>query len=186
MKRPVVGVDVDGVLADLLTPAFELLARRYGLVRSMADMTTWHLDDLLPEALRVPFWRDLGASGYLHDQLLPYPGAVEGLARLRAAADIFVVTSYLRHAPTWVHERDAWLERHFGVNRQHIVHTGAKHVVRLDALIDDRPENIHAWQAAFPEGDGILWAQPYNTVHGARHRTDSWDEALAIILRRRG
>lgn len=183
MHRPTVGVDVDGVLADLLTPAFALLSERFGLDLTIDHMTTWALDELLPEALRVPFWKTLGAVGYLHDRLQPYPGAVEGFARLRAAADVYVVTSYLRHAPTWVHERDAWLERHFGVDRRHIVHTGAKHMVRLDALIDDRPENIHAWQDAFPQGDGILWAQPYNTVHRARHRTADWDAALGIIHR---
>ncbi len=182
MKRKRVGVDVDGVLADLLTPTFRLLKTQFGVDVSPDHMTSWAFGDLVPEAVRGAFWKALGEPRYVHDNLIPYAGAVEGMARLAEVAEVFVVTSYLHAASTWVHERDAWIMEHFNIPRSRMVHTPAKYVFFGAALIDDKPQNIDEWQAEFPEGAGILWAQPYNAGHPARFRTSSWQEAVRIVL----
>lgn len=174
-------MDVDGVLADLLTPAFALMNGHFGLGVEPAHMTSWEFEGLIPEAVRHDYWKRLGAPRYLHDALRPLPGAVDGIALLSERFDVYVVTSYLHDAETWVHERDAWVMEHFKISKSRMVHTRAKYVFHGVALIDDKPQNIDEWQEEFPDGVGILWAQPYNAGHPARYRTGDWREAVAMI-----
>lgn len=180
-RRPRVGVDVDGVLADLLTPAFALMNDGFGLAVTPGHMTSWEFEGLIPEAVRGEYWRRLGAPGYVHDHLRPLPGAVEGVALLAERFEVYVVTSYLHDAETWVHERDAWVMEHFKIPRSRMVHTRAKYVFHGAALIDDKPQNVEEWRAEFPHGAGILWAQPYNAEYSAGYRTSDWREAIEWI-----
>lgn len=182
-----VGIDVDGVLADLLTPlltiASELLQREV----YVSHLQSWDLDDLFlgdDAALLPELWRRAGAPGFCRD-LRPYEGAVEGVAALReAGADIFVVTSPLHDAPTWTHDREHWLREHFQIHRHHINHVHEKYTFAGGMLVDDKPENIERW-AAEHEGVAVLWDQPWNAQHVFRHetraevrRTSVWDAVL--------
>lgn len=156
------GCDVDGVLADLLTPIFDHLSTRFDLHFTIDHMSTWDVSDLIPEELRTPFWKSFGEEVRVHDILKPLPGALEGMRRLREVADVYLVTSHLRSAPTWVHDRDKWLEEHFEISGKKIIHTSAKYIFGGAALIDDKPENVKLWQEEHPNARGILWDQPYN------------------------
>lgn len=42
-------------------------------------------------------------------------------------------------------ERTRWLVRHFDAKPSQIMHTSAKHLVRGDVLIDDKPTTIERW-----------------------------------------
>jgi 5'(3')-deoxyribonucleotidase len=190
--RPRVGVDVDGVLADLLTPLYALASRLYGVDLSDLHKDTWDLDKLLPPGKADEFWKAAGEEGS-HDRLDVYPGAVKGVAALQEVADVYIVTSYLHDARTWVYERDRWIQRHFGIPRRKMVHTHAKYTFSGDMLIDDKPENIELWAqdrirardlAAVP----VLWAHRYNAAHlfpgpvAMRVvRTNDWAEAVRRV-----
>lgn len=181
-KKPRVGVDVDGVLADLITPMFELMNRLLHTSYSVEHMEDWSIDHLIPADRADEFWRELGKPG-LHAQLKPHPGAVEGIRALSDVADVYIVTSYLHGAETWVYERDAWLHKHFGIPRAKIVHTRAKYTFYGRVLVDDKPENVVEWQAEHPHGAGVLWLQPYNRRNDdarIQHRTDRWDEVIRL------
>lgn len=181
-KKPRVGVDVDGVLADMMTPLFEVMNRLFGTAYTVEHMEDWTVDPLIPEGRADEFWRELGKPG-LHARLLPYPGAVEGMRALGDAADVYIVTSYLHGAETWVHERDAWLAEHFGIPRAKIVHTRAKYTFYGRVLVDDKPENVIEWQTEHPSGAGVLWSQPYNRRNDdprIRHRLDRWEDVIRL------
>lgn len=184
-RRDRIGIDVDGVLADLLSPMLILANHMFDLALTPEDMPTHELDDYLPPQGVDHFWKAVGTPGFIRD-LVPYPGAVEGLKMLREeGAEIYIVTSYLRGAAQWVHERDQWIAEHFGIDRKRMIHTPAKHTFSAAMLVDDRPDNVEPWAAEamrtrhpaeFPAG--ILWARSYNARHVVQEpnvmRTDSW------------
>lgn len=182
-----VGVDVDGVLADVLTLLFQHANTAYGLNLSPAAMTGWDIEPLLPQDVDVEeFWRGFCRSTEGHHDFAVLPGAVEGLNLLRTVADVYVVTAYLPVATTWAHDRDRWLHHHFNIPHKRIIHTHAKYVFSGAALIDDKPLNIEQWIEEHPRGFGVLWAQPYNASCSiARHprvvRTADWQTVANIF-----
>lgn len=161
-NKPRVGVGVDGVLADLLAPLFTHMNTMLGTAYAPDHMKDWDITDLVPEDRRDEFWTTFGREVRVHDALRPLPGAVEGMKLLAGVADVYVVTAYLRSAPTWVHDRDRWLSEHFGISDKKIVHTHAKYTFSAKALVDDKPTTVAAWQREFRFGFGVLWDQPYN------------------------
>ena len=182
-KKPRVGVDVDGVLADLMTPLFDLMNRLYRTSYSVEHMEDWAIDPFIPEGRADEFWRELGKPG-LHARLKPYPGAVEGMRALGEVADVYIVTSYLHGAETWVHERDAWLMEHFHIPRAQIVHTRAKYTFYGRALVDDKPDNVVEWQTEHAHGLGVLWGQPYNRRFEdprVKHRVEAWEPLIRLV-----
>ncbi len=185
-KKPRVGVDVDGVLADLATPLLALMNSLYGTNHKPDSMERWDIEHLIPEGEVADFWARVGTPGFVHDQMQPYPGAVDGVRALSEIADVYVVTSYLHDAPTWVHERDAWIDRHFGIPRHKMVHTKAKYTFTGRMLIDDKPQNIEEWSVEHPRGCPVLWAQPYNNPFVYQPspdviRTKSWRRVLKLV-----
>jgi 5'(3')-deoxyribonucleotidase len=196
-RKPRVGVDVDGVLADLLAPLFQHLNTMLGTAYAADHMKDWDITELIPPARRDEFWNTFGQEVRVHDALKPLPGAIEGMRFLAEHADVYVVTAYLRSAPTWVHDRDRWLSEHFGVSDKKIVHTHAKYVFSGAMLVDDKPQTVLRWQEENPNGLGVLWAQPYNAAYdrvgdatsppvpGTRVdlRTDSWEFLVELVTR---
>lgn len=186
-----VGLDVDGVLGDILTPlmtiASELLQREVAI----SHLQSWSLDDLFvgEEAALLPeLWRRAGEPGFCRALTL-YPGAVEGVEALReAGAELFIVTSPLHDAPTWTHEREGWLLEHFGIPRHRVIHAHEKYAFSGAMLVDDKPENIERW-AEEHDGNAILWHQPWNEQHVFRHPTRAtvhrhcdWAEVRAAFV----
>ena len=161
-NKPRVGVDVDGVLADLLSPLFSHMNTMLGTRYTPDHMKDWDIAELVPEGRRDEFWDSFGKEVRVHDALRPLPGAVEGMQLLAEVADVYIVTAYLRSAPTWVHDRDRWLAEHFAISDKRIVHTHAKYTFSAKALVDDKPATVAAWQREFRWGFGVLWDQPYN------------------------
>jgi 5'(3')-deoxyribonucleotidase/predicted RNase H-like HicB family nuclease len=180
------GVDVDGVLMDLLTPCFEVMSKMLGREIGVQHMSDFSLEKLLPPERVNDFWKEIGQPG-LCRKLAPLPGAVEGLATLREIKNVYLVTSYLHDAPQWVHDRDLAVQEHFHVTRAHMVHTRAKKTFYGAALIDDKPENIEEWAKQHPNGRPILWLQPYNRSHlfspaveNRVIRTNDWKKVVEI------
>lgn len=184
--KPRVGVDVDGVLLDLLTPLYEFANKRFNTAYRQEDLSTWSIEEHLLIDDATAFWDDFAAETRGHGALQPLPGAVDGMRRLGDVADVYIVTSYLTNSATWVHDRDAWLARHFGISRKSIVHTHAKHVFSGAMLIDDKADNVRDWVAEHERGRGVLWAHPFNRREHVQYhprvlRTDSWAEVIHRI-----
>lgn len=159
--KPRVGIDVDGVLADLLGEIFPLAKEMYGIELHVDHMKDWEIDNLLPEGKSKEFWDAVGRPG-LHKRLKPYPGAVEGMAALDKVADIYIVTSYLHNGETWVYERDEWIMDTFGISKKKMIHTSAKYTFNGLVLVDDKPQNIIDFIQEPTLSSGVLWTQPYN------------------------
>jgi 5'(3')-deoxyribonucleotidase len=186
-----VGVDVDGVLADLLTPCLRIAGEMLGKELTVDHMQGWDLDCLFPdEQVLDAFWKRIGEPGVCRN-LEPYPEAVAGVAALREVADVYIVTSYLHDAPQWVHERDQWVQEHFGIPRSKMVHTKAKYTFAGKMLVDDKPQNIQEWAAEHEKGIPVLWEQPYNSSHVFSGSVDyrvvraqDWGKLVGLVSKR--
>jgi len=94
--------------------------------------------------------------------------------------EVIVVTSPM-DGSTWVHERDHWLRRNFGLNRDSIIHTNAKHAVAGDLFVDDKTEHCAVWRRCHPNGLAIRWGTytnhhtPYDGI-----TSSDWDYVVRM------
>lgn len=190
MRRLRVLVDADGVLGNFVGAFAAIIRRECGVEIGEHDVTGWDIfaairhrfDDEKRWKLAKNLCHTAAFSEGFHDLIEPYPGAVEGVRELEQHADVYIVTSPW-HGPFWTYERDAWLKTHFGIGRDRIVHTSAKHLCVGQALIDDRAENCQAWTDAHPSGIGILWDRPWNAdadIDGAV-RMREWPAVVEMV-----
>lgn len=166
--------DVDGVLADFTGRVLDVVHEETGRAHTPDDHTKWSFREAL--GLPARHWRAvarrIGEPGFACS-LRPYPGAVELVKRVAEQHEVFFVTADWRSSPTWVHDRNAWLERHFGRTLgSRVVHTSHKVLVDGDVLVEDKVETVEAWERA---GQGrrraFIVDRPYNRqpcAHGQR------------------
>jgi len=180
--RPRVLLDVDGVLANFLEPCLALINDMWGTDYKLAPLHAWNLFDHLkvPKELEDDVYYRMKKEGWC-ESIPVYPGAVEGVAELRRIADVHICTSPMggRH---WVHERNLWLDKHFGFKARDITHTSAKYICKANALIDDKIENLMVWNDHHPRGSALCWNQVSNTYFSyPGTRINSWSELAGFV-----
>lgn len=169
MTRPVVLLDVDGVLADFLGASLAFL-RTVGVDFIPEDIWTFDIAHALnlDDAERAKLDREWSRPGFCA-ALAPCPGAREGVELLRSVGEVYAVTAPMWSCPTWEHERRAWLIEQMGFPAKHVVSAHAKHLIAGAVLVDDRPSHLESWKHGTP----VCWAQPYNENY-AGIRTNDW------------
>ena len=183
-----VGLDVDGVLANLIQGTLDWLVLQGHSRRHHDDVTMY---DFRKELLNAreresavlrwsfpEFWASLPV----------YPGAVEAVAELRAHGhDVVFVTAPWSSCRGWYDARLDWLQQHFsagvtgkGTGKRSLQHdfypVDRKHRIRLDALVEDKPGNLDTWLAENKSGVGFLYPQAYNSASSShsRYRRVTW------------
>lgn len=147
MPEPVIGVDVDDVVADLLTPWFELynlanVARGWEPDTTTPDqLTGWHFSTQVkyPETF-MAMLREVK-----YETVRPIPGALAAVEGLRKLGRVIFVTS----CPGLYSAKPKfdWLYVHgfLGPNGQEdYFPVKDKKMVRMDYLFDDGDHNIKA------------------------------------------
>jgi hypothetical protein len=114
--KPLVLVDVDGVLADFVGATVEHLVD-FGVPASAERVTGYDI----PMALgltdeQTAHVHALWSWDAFHSILHPYDDALDAWNELRAIADVHIVTKPYPGSRSWVPSRLAWLGRWFGVN----------------------------------------------------------------------
>lgn len=191
--RPIILLDVDGVIADFTGKVLSLGDTVFGTSFTFQDVKTWDLFSLFsPEQAQV-------LTNYICAEKFCYgievlPGAKEAVAKLRELGDVYAVTAPWWDSKHWLYERTEWLKKHFGFSNGSIVHTGAKHLVRGDVMIDDKPENLYDWSNKV-KGLSILIDAPYNQLikspnpgfeDKALVRAKTWDEVILYVKALKG
>ena len=181
---PRVLLDVDGVLAAFVDGFLRLVNERIGTTYASADVTCFDIAEALG-------WdADFKRSAYDLIATVPdfaarlevFPGAVEGVRRLRELAEVYVVTSPWHSHPTWEYDRKRWLRRHFDIPFDQVIPTSAKHVCGGDVLIDDKTSTLVRWAEAHPCGIAVQWATLQNRRDGWTGRSAaSWGELNALV-----
>ncbi len=138
--KPVVVLDVDGVLADFLKPTLDVPAVK-------------------------PFKKELyalWARKGLAASLPMLPGTQEAVALLRQYADIRFATSPMGANKTWIAERNRWLGKNYGARVVDVTHTGKKSDVVGDFFVDDKPDNVLEYMKNVPTARVYLRLHHYN------------------------
>ena len=144
MPRALIGLDVDGVLADLVGRLLQIVYERTGQRFVREQVTQFSLQAVLGDEIWTVASDALAEPGFASSLQL-IEGAREGVERLRTLGRVVFVTSpYLRSA-TWAAERTHWLIRHLGARQEDIVNTADKTLFAGEILVDDAPQNLEAW-----------------------------------------
>lgn len=179
MKRQRILLDVDGVLADFVTPALEIVRNVTGAPVPEDALEDWDIFRAYPKDVQNKFYDAFKCEGWCMG-LEPYPGSQEGIALLERVADVYFVTSPM-HGPHWAYERTLWLKKYFGVPAKRVVHTNAKYLCVGDIFVDDKFDHVENWQKAHPHGCSVLWTQPYNRKNEWPHRATCWEEVHQLV-----
>ncbi len=185
MSKPRVLLDVDGVMADFITPFLALANGRAGFVGRYVhdDVTTWDVADSLAydRVLISAIYDQVKLPGWCR-RMPAYAGAKEGLHLLMTHADVFFVTSPMPGSMTWAGERKEWLKEVMGVKDigDRYVSTNAKHVVAGDIFVDDKPDHVNKWKRHHPRKISLLWNHNTNQNY-VWERVYGWDDLVRRV-----
>jgi len=183
MKKILISLDVDGLLANFTTGALRIVEEVIGRRYEEADVTEFDFTKALgltvAEAIAVK--KAIGARRGFAMALPPYPGARQGVRRLRELGEVYCVTSPWDSNEWWRAERESWLALHFGIDRVH--HASDKTGYEADVFVDDKSSHVRDWLAAWPGRTAVFWRTPHNTsevVPIGAHACASWDTLYEI------
>jgi 5'-nucleotidase len=179
--RPRLLIDCDGILADFDRHTEESV-RKHGI--ELPKKRSWDIFEVLTPALKrevLNYWRMPGWA-----RSMPVlPGAQRAIEQLQQIGEVYVVTSPMPRSTTWCHDREWWLDEHFGIDRKRIVFTPAKELIRGDMLLDDKPEHVIEWRKEFPDGLALFWEHEWARAvptHGMAVRINAWDSVVTHAL----
>lgn len=179
-----VALDCDGVLADFVSAALDIVEEHTGVKRSPEEVTEHNIF----KALGVPHLREkLYEKAKDPDWILGFKefnGAFDFVEKLRMFSEVIIVTSPLK-ALGWVYGRTAWLHMMLGFADDEIVFASGKHHIKADVLVDDMVENCLKYAKHHPTSLVILWDAPYNrsvtSLPANVVRSSTWSHALELI-----
>jgi hypothetical protein len=185
MKRLLIVLDCDGVLADCCSGLLRVVEEVTGRRHALAAVTQFDVVRALGLSAResAAYSSAISKRRGFAASLAPYPLARQGVRRLRELGDVCCVTSPWDSNPWWREERSAWLALHFGIDVVH--HAADKSAYEADVFVDDRSEHVRAWSASWPKRPAVFWRTLHNVTEAVpcgAHSTDSW-EALYQIAR---
>lgn len=180
-ERPIVLVDMDGVLADFDGATEQYLRDNHPDIPIAARQNFYYKHDYLEAAHQVII-NQLHASQYFFRNLPEIPGALDGWQRIIELGYEPRICSSPLHTNEWCKdEKLAWVEHRLGKQAmQTALITTHKEECEGIALIDDRPEIKNAATASWRH---IIFDQPYNTVVDTECRLHGWhDPNLKLLL----
>lgn len=179
-----IGVDIDGVLADIVDCILPLLSRELGRAVDVEEITVYGFGDALgiPEDRVQALLDELLVVG-LYEQAPPVAGAREAM-ELLGGHDVWLVTS----RPEAVREATLWWLRHHGVAYGQLVFAPA----HRKALADDGfdlfvEDNLDTALALSREGIHVLlFDRPWNRnadLPANVRRVHNWTGILDFVER---
>jgi 5'-nucleotidase len=181
----VLGVDLDGVVADHTRRFREIVAELRGIDPESLPMDrSWDFHEWGFELGEYEQLHRMAVTDY--DMILTMPvidGAADALWRL-SDAGIWIRIVTHRLYVNWAHERAvgdtaAWLDQH-RIPYRDLCFLGAKPEVQADAYIDDAPHNITALREL---GNTVIaFDQPYNRDLPGEPRARDWADVESIVV----
>jgi 5'(3')-deoxyribonucleotidase len=184
-RRFVLGVDLDGVVADFYRGIRPIAAEWLGVpIETLTPTPGYGLAEWKLESMGT--YEDLHRFAVtqrnLFRNLEPMPGAAAALRRLsQAGVRIRIITHrlYLKYFhEEAVQQTVAWLEHH-GVPYWDLCFMKDKGAVGADLYVEDSPENVRALRAG---GHPTIVFENSTNVELAEPRARSWGEVEGLAL----
>lgn len=159
-----IGIDCDGVLADLLSHcATQISAALERILQDPQQRSATQYHDAFAGLSRgdeKALWDSINATEGFVESCPHFDYVPDMLGALRyLAKDLVCITAVNDRSPYWGYERARWLEKR-GFDRKHRVFTADKSRQDVSVFIDDHPEKVLAWHARYPDRLAVLWCDP--------------------------
>jgi len=176
----IIALDVDGVVADLLTVWLDKYNTDYGDHLKTTDITRWNTHEFVkPECGKSIY--DYLLDRNLYDDVLPYKDAVSAIKRIKYLGFRIV---YVTVTPVeFMGTKFQWLKDWDLI--EHVadyIEAADKSLIRAGYLVDDRPENLNYFK-----GTRILFGQPWNADKQNNPKyiyINSWEEVAEYFTSR--
>jgi 5'(3')-deoxyribonucleotidase len=172
-------LDVDGCVNRFHQHVIDVL----GLDLKVEDFKSYEISEKLEERERKQYFELLKTPEFW-GTLPVLEEAVPIVRAARKAKDRLRVrwaTSPWVSCREWGHMRYHWLNDKFDVPPDEVHITAAKEDIDADIFLDDKIDNVEAWQRAHPKGLAYLFKTPYNEKGGGAFRRVTWVEFADII-----
>ncbi|MEX0933962.1 MAG: hypothetical protein WD003_01740 [Candidatus Paceibacterota bacterium] len=195
MKKKIIGVDLDEVLMDALTPTCHFLNKHYNAEITRADVFAHDFAAVWEQGLEEIATRmeEFYASPH-HDEGVPISGAVVAIDALKDTHELHIITA----RPSSAKEVSVrWLEKHFPNTFKSVHFT--KHYYNetskskgdicreldISIFIDDAPHNV---DDVAPVVEKVFlmhspWNKEYTPAHTNVARVHSWKEIREFLER---
>lgn len=164
-KRPAIGLDLDGVLADFSGEFSRRINEKYGLNSDPTKQTDW---DFLCQGVtaeqEAAIWADIDATPNFWLTLNPLTQLEPN--NLRPYKTYFITSRPETAGMTCDEQSAIWLRRHFFIANPTVIVSSMKGplvmALGVKAFLDDKPENCLNVRAYSPFTKVFILTQPYN------------------------
>lgn len=174
-KQFKVGIDLDDVIWDLLTPWVSTYNALEGSNLRLEDIKSWDIGKYIPEDKRDILWNILKDENF-YNKIEPKKNATYYLKRLNEMFNLFIVTSTNHEVSTAKFKRFTTLFPF--IEPQQIIICHNKQLIDLDVLVDDNGNNLIGGRYV-----PIIFDMPHNRGYGCKDflRCNNWDEVFENI-----
>lgn len=175
--QKILGIDVDGVCADLHTPWIGDYNLDWKDSLKSSDITDWYIHQFVKPECGLKIYEYIEDPA-LYDKVSPIAGALGSIIKLREFGfRIIYVTSSTRGT---MGRKYDWLSEYgFVTKLDDYVETKDKSLILTDALIDDYHGNLENFV-----GYKFLFDSPWNQGKARRDmvRVYDWEDATDMII----
>lgn len=160
-RKLIVLCDLDGMVADLMTPWLSAYNRDYSDNLTQAQLLEFDIHHFVkPECGQKIY--DYINAGDVYAQLQPIPGALLAIEAIKKQGhEVVIVTAGAKHEHTAGHKLE-WCKRYLGFSRKDCMIAHRKELVRGDVFLDDSPKMIRNYRKAWPNTPILSIAYPHN------------------------
>lgn len=158
----VVIVDLDGIVADLLTPWLEAYNDLYDDSLEIHHVLSWDIHKYVKPECGKKIYGLIGEPNF-YNRVPALDGAVEGVNQLIADGHEIFMCSAVAVAPGQTPGKYQWVERNFpNFDPHRLVMCSHKYLLHGDVIIDDASHNILDYKKHHPEAQAVAIKYPYN------------------------
>lgn len=172
MKRTI-GIDMDGVLADIEDHILQSYAAETGIILTREDIKGKSEEELFPD--RETVMKICNKAGFFRNLPL-MEGAVETVKKLTEDYEVYIVSAAMEF-PLSLFEKREWLAEHFPfIGWRNIIFCGDKSIIDTDYLIDDHCKNLD-----FCKGKPLMFTAFHNVEKDHHQRVNHWNEVPGLL-----